>query len=366
MTLGHRRDRLTETRQPYPRDMRRIPRARPTSLTQAFLVSACLLACWAPGLPAAAAPLKLATLVPDGSIWDQALKEMSAEWEAATDGRVSLRIYPGGVAGDETDVVRKMRIGQLHAAALTVTGLAAIEPAFGVFATPLLFESYDELFHVLAKLGPDFERRLAAKGFVLIYWGHGGWVHLFSKTPAATLSDVKSLKMFAWAGDDARVQLWRKSGFNPVALASTDIMTGLQTGLIESYPTPPLAALSLQWFRETPYMSDVGLAPLVGAVIVAERSWNKLEESDRDALLDIASRFEERLANEIPNQDAEAIVQMTQRGLTVVEAEDAPAWAEAAGEFARESRGDLVPGDVLDAVLAELAAYRSRQSEGSP
>lgn len=312
-----------------------------------------------------AAPLKLATLVPDGSIWDLALKEMGSEWASATDGRVGLRIYPGGVAGDESDVVRKMRIGQLQAAALTVTGLGEIDEAFSVFAIPLMFDSYAEFERVLASLRPELERRLEAKGFVLIHWGHGGWVHLFSKRPATTLDAVKKFKMFAWAGDDARVQLFREVGFEPVALASTDLLTGLQTGLIEAYPTPPLAALALQWFRETPYMSAVGLGPLVGAVIVSKRSWQRIDEADRSRLLSIAEKYEDRLRSEIPRQDEEAVVQMIQRGLEVVEVTDAAAWSAAGRQFAQRARGTLVPAGVLDRVLAEIEVFRQQQAAGT-
>lgn len=310
-----------------------------------------------------AAPLKLATLVPDGSVWDQALKEMGSDWSRATEGRVALRIYPGGVAGDESDIVRKMRIGQLHAAALSVTGLGEIDEAFSVFATPLLFEDYEELDHVLEKLGPELERRLEAKGFVFVHWGHAGWVHLFSKRPARTVADVKAMKMFAWAGDDARVQLWRRSGFQPVALASTDILTGLETGLIESFPTPPLAALSLQWFRETPYMTSIGFAPLIGAVIVSKKSWDRISAEDRGRLLAIAERYEARLADEIPRQDRQAIEEMAQRGLEVVPVEDPAAWERAAADFVRGSRGELVPVDIFDAVQEALAEYRARASK---
>ncbi len=307
---------------------------------------------------ATAAPLKLATLVPDGSVWDRALKEMGAEFVTATDGRVSFRVYPGGVAGDETDIVRKLRIGQLHAAAVTVAGLAEIDEGFSVFATPLLFESYDELLHVLDRLEPELRRRLDAGGFELLHWGHGGWVHVFSKRPVRTLNDLKAMKLFAWAGDDSRVQLFRESGFHPVALASTDVLTGLQTELIEAYPTPPLAALSLQWFRQTPYMSEIGLAPLIGAVIVSKGSWGRIDETDRRKVREIAARYEDRLAGEIPGQDAKAIEEMRQRGLEVVAVEDPAAWQEAADEFAATSRGDLVPADMLDAVLREIETFR--------
>jgi TRAP-type C4-dicarboxylate transport system substrate-binding protein len=330
------------------------------------LLTACVLVATLPGGPVAAAQWKLATLVPDGSIWDQALKEMSAEWSRATDDRVSLRIYPGGVAGDEADIVRKMRIGQLHAAALTTTGLGEIDEAFSVFATPLLFESYDELLHVLDAVAPHLEQRLEAGGFTLVHWAHGGWVRLFSKRPVATLAAAKGMKMFAWAGDDPRVQLFRRAGFQPVALASTDIVTGLQTGLIEAFPTPPLAALSLQWFRETPYMSEIGLGPLVGAVVISKRAWGSASEADRRELLRIAERYGERLEKQVPEQDRQAVAEMERRGLQVVPVEDGAAWREAAGKFAADSRGGLVPAEILDLVQREIAAYRAGDGAGTP
>ena len=104
---------------------------------------------------------------------------------------MSLRIYPGGVAGDEPDVVRKMRIGQLHAAALTTAGLADIDPAFQMFNIPMFFDSYPELYAVLDKMEPLLKQRLEAKGFVLLNWGHGGWVHFFTKQPVDNIDALK-------------------------------------------------------------------------------------------------------------------------------------------------------------------------------
>src|SRR5688572_8568663 len=146
---------------------------------------------------AAAQPsvVKLATLVPEGSVWDKALRDMGAEWSSSTQGRVSLRVYPGGVAGDEPDVVRKMRIGQLQAAAITTAGLASIDPSFNVFNVPMFFTSYPELYATLAKLEPVLKQRLDAKGFVLLSWGHGGWVYFFTKHPVANVEGLRKSKM---------------------------------------------------------------------------------------------------------------------------------------------------------------------------
>ncbi|MDA8017587.1 MAG: TRAP transporter substrate-binding protein DctP [Thermoanaerobaculia bacterium] len=315
---------------------------------------------------AATTTIKMATLVPQGSVWDRILREMGNRWQEDTNGQVRLTIYAGGVAGDEPDVVRKMRIGQLHAAAISTAGLVSIDPGFQVFQIPMFFASYEELFHVLETLRPDFEARLEAKGYVLLNWGNGGWVHLFSKLPVRELDDLKSQKLFSWAGDESMIQMWRENGFQPIALAATDIHTGLQTGLIEAVPTTPLAALSLQWFRETPYMQNLGLAPLVGATVISHRMWNRLTPEVRSALRAAARETEARLFAEIPEQDSEAVEQMSGRGLTVVEVDDQQetAWRAAAEDFAAVQRKQMAADakDLLDRVQKIRDTYRAKHS----
>jgi TRAP-type C4-dicarboxylate transport system substrate-binding protein len=326
--------------------------------------SAVLLLLFVAALPARAqttTTIKLATLVPDGSVWDRILKDEGAKWTQTTEGRVTLRIYPGGVAGDEPDMVRKMRIGQIQAAALTTAGLADIDPAFQVFGIPMFYDSYPEMLSVLRKLEPELRQRLDAKGFVLLHWGHGGWVQFFSKQPIKTLDDLKKSKLFVWAGDDRMVQLWKGKGFQPVALSATDILPGLETGMIDALPTTPLAALSLQWFRKTPYMVGFGLAPLVGGVVVTKAAWNKISEADRAKLLAVSREAETRLEVEVPKQDSTAVSEMSKRGLTVVKLtpDQVSAWRATAQTFAQSMRGGIVPADMLDRAEQARAAFRS-------
>ncbi len=304
--------------------------------------------------------VKLATLVPDGSVWDKVLKGMGAEWSAATQGRVSLHIYPGGVSGDEPDVVRKMRIGQLHAAALTIAGLSDIDDSFRVFGIPMFFQSYPELFEVIDRMEPEFKKRLDAKGFVLLNWGHGGWVHLFSRTPVHDIDELKKLKIFVWAGDDRGVQMWKANGFNPVALAATDILPALQTGMIDALPSPPLAANLLQWYRKAPYMADIGLGPLAGALVITKSAWAKIAPADQAAILAACKKAEGRLEREIPGQDSSAVVEMSKRGLSVVHIAPAQAqvWRATAESFAAQLREKTVPKDILDLATRERDAYR--------
>jgi len=306
--------------------------------------------------------IKLATLVPDGSVWDRALKNAGAEWSQATEGRVSLRIYPGGVAGDEPDIIRKMRIGQVQAAALTVAGLAQIDDSFKIFTVPMYFDSYPELRAVLDQMTPMLKARLEKKGFILLNWGHGGWVHIFGKAPLSTVQDVQKLKLWVGVGDDAMTGLWKRNGYQPVAIAATDILTGLQSGMLEAIYTTPLAALSLQWFRQLPYQSEVGLAPLVGGTVITKQAWNKLSAADRAAVQAACLKVEKKLEADVPLQDQFSVSEMKKRGLKVSPSTPAQAaeWRKEAEKFAVQMRGTLVPADVMDIARRERDAFRQR------
>jgi len=306
--------------------------------------------------------VKLATLVPEGSVWDRSMRDMGAQWAAGTQGRVVLRVYPGGVAGDEPDLVRKMRIGQLQAAAVTTAGLANIDPAFNVFNIPMFFDSYPELYATLDKLTPVLKQRLDAKGFVLLAWGHGGWVYFFTKQSVQSADELRKCKMFVWAGDDQMVALWRELHFQPVPLAATDIMTGLQTGMIDAYPTTPLLGLTLQWYRNTPNLVGMGLAPLVGGLVMTKQAWAKIAEPDRARILQACAQLEHTLEVEVPRQDTTAVAEMKKRGLKVniVSGASATEFRRTAEEFANGMKGIRVPPDILELARRERDAYRHK------
>src|SRR5436309_242224 len=229
-----------------------------------------------PAILVAQSAIKLATVVPVGSVWDKNLKQMAEEWSQATGGRVTVTVYAGGQQGDESSVLRKMRVDALQASAFTSVGLGSIDWAFNVFDIPFFFDSYDELNYVTDKLTPVLRKRIEPKGFILLNWGHGGWTQVFTKKPVTTVDELKHVKLWTSAGNDRMVQWFKANGFEPRAMAMTDIMTGLTTGMIEGLPTPALAAQLFQWYRQTPYMLDIGLAPVVGASIITKKTWNAI------------------------------------------------------------------------------------------
>ncbi len=334
-------------------------------LATAALAAILTLGVISPATAAKKTTLKFATLAPDGSAWDKLLKQMGSEWQTETDGRVKVRIYPGGVAGDDPDVVRKMRIGQLQGAALTVAGLTSIDEVFNVFSIPLFFDSIDEFLYVRGKLTPLIRERVEAKGFKFVNWGHGGWIHVFSTRPITSVNDMNNIKFFTWAGDDRMAQVYSSVGFSPVPLAVTDIMTGLETGLIEAMPTTPFAALALQWYRQVPYMVGLGLAPLVGGNVVSLKAWEKLSPQDQQVILTSSQASEDALTHDIQVGDVEAIEAMKEKGLTVLEVDrNDPGWTNTAARFATEMQKELVPADVFDLAVKYRAEFRAGNASG--
>ena len=257
-----------------------------------------------------------------------------------------------------------MRLDALQAASLTGVGLGTIDASFNVFDVPFFFESYDELNEVTEKLTPEISKRIEAKGFVLLNWGHGGWTQLFTKKPIVTVADLKKAKLYTSAGNDRMVQWFKANGFEPRAMAMTDIMTGLTTGMVEAVPTTPLAALLFQWYRQTPNMLDIGLAPVVGATVMTRKAWNTVPEADRPKLRAAALGVQKRLQDDVPKQDAAAVAEMTKRGLVVTQA-SAPEWRREIDALAKTMRGEMVPPDMFDLAVKARDNYRTQHRTGT-
>ncbi|MBI1951232.1 MAG: TRAP transporter substrate-binding protein DctP [Acidobacteria bacterium] len=356
----------------------RMPALTPLPANIVLPAIAALSACLAAAGPAAAAGMaaggpaapavviKMGTSAPEGSSWHQIFKEMGEKWKQAPGGGVTLRIYPGGVLGDEPDLVRKMRVGQIQAAALTSVGLSDIDESVAALSVPMLYRSYAELDHVRERLRPVLERSLEKKDFLVLNWGDAGWVMFFSKEPFRTPDDLRRMKLFVWAGDNDAVELWKASGFHPIPLAATDILPGLQSGLINAFDTTPLLALASQWFGLAPHLLDLKWAPLVGATVLTRKAWEKVPAQARPLLLRAAAEAGERLKGEIRAANEQAIEAMKKRGLRIVPVtpEIEAAWRRAAEGAYPKIRGPIVPPKLFDEALRLRDEHRS--SAGKP
>jgi TRAP-type transport system periplasmic protein len=327
------------------------------------LAGLAVLAAW-PGPPAAQAQapmiIRMATLVPDGSSWYLILKEAADRWKQSSGGRVTVRLFPGGVAGDDPDVVRKMRLGTLNAGVLTSVGVAEIDKSVYAMGIPLMYDSYDEVYWVHEKMRPKLEATLEAKGFVVLNWVDGGWVHFFTQMPVAVPDDLRKLKLFTWAGDAESVEVWRSAGFNPVPLPSTEIATALQTGLVEALGSPPQVAVISQFFTHARNMTDLRWQLLQGATIITKATWEKIPTDVRPELLKVAQEAGTRLRKEIREAEAKDVEAMRKRGLTVVPVSAAQRvlWQKLTESIYPRIRGKVLPAEAFDEAMRYRDEYR--------
>ena len=315
---------------------------------------------------AAPAPIKvrLGTLAPKGSSYYKELAAMGEKWRLASNGAVSLTIYPDGTMGGETDMVQRMRLGQLQAGLLTASGLTDIEPGVsGLQLMPMVFHTLDEVDFIVQKLQPMLENRLEAKGFVALFWSDTGWVRFFSKDPVVWPDDLRKTKLFVTAGSTAQIDLYRSVRLNPVPLETVDILPNLQTGLINAIPLPPSYVLASQVDRAAPNMLDLAWAPLVGALVVTRKTWEAIPPETRDAMRQAALEAGVRIKAEARRESVESVEAMRKRGLIVN-----PLTPEAEAQWRREIeaaypkiRGTIVPADIFDEVTNQLALYRAGQ-----
>jgi TRAP-type C4-dicarboxylate transport system substrate-binding protein len=325
------------------------------------LITVLALAVSVPLLAQAPINIRLATLAPDNSPWTSALRSMGATWQKLTGSRVRLTVFAGTIPS-ESSAIARMAVDGLQAATLTAGGLAEIDDAFNVFGIPFFFQSDAELAYVQDKLTPMLSQRLEAKKFHLINWGHAGWVQIFSKNPIRSVEDLKRAKLFTSEGSPKSVQWFTNNGFHVVPLSPGEIPKQLKlpTGAIDAAPSPPVFALTLQFFRDAPNMLDIRVAPLTSATIMTASTWNKIGADDRTTVLQAAKDMEKQSTAQAPALDAKAIAEMKGAGLQVIalDANALAAFRKAADSLLATQRGNMVPADVFDAAMDARTTYR--------
>jgi TRAP-type C4-dicarboxylate transport system substrate-binding protein len=278
------------------------------------VVSIALLIC---ATTATGITIKMGSLAPVGSPWDAALRRLAVEWGQISGGKVELRVYSGGIVGDEPDMVRKIRIGQLGAAAITASTLQDIFSGMKAICYPLLMRSDEEFVNVFSRIAPYCDTQLESRGYKVVMWSYGGWVYYFSRYPIVTPADLKKQKLWVWSGDPDEVQAWQGMGFPVVPLAATDLLTSLQSGMVDVVSTSPLLAASNQWFGIASNMCGMRMSPMLGALIVSTRDWAQIPADLRPRLIEAAQRISDDLTPQIVKADQDAISTMTGYGLKI-------------------------------------------------
>jgi TRAP-type C4-dicarboxylate transport system substrate-binding protein len=307
--------------------------------------------------------IRLGTLAPRGTSWHRSLLDMGEKWRAAQGAGAAFIVYTDGSQGGEADMVRRMRVGQLNAALLSVVGLTEIDDSVAALQKmPMVFRSWDELDYLREKLRPTLEKRFLDKGFVVLFWGDAGWVRFFSREPALRPADYRRMKVFAWAGDNPQVEIMKTLGYQPVVLEISDILPGLQTGMINMVPSTPFYALIGQFYNHAPYMLDMNWVPIVGAVVITRKAWDAMAPSGQKALRQAGDAAGVELRALSRRENEESVEAMKKRGLKVqpVTPELEAEWRKVAEHAYPMIRGNMVPAELFDEVQRLLKEYRAQ------
>lgn len=309
--------------------------------------------------------IKFASLAPEGSAWMNQMHALDTAVRKATNGKVGFKLYPGGVQGDEPDVLRKMRFNQIHAAGFTGNGLGEILPEVRALELPFLFRDKAEIDYILDQYTDQFDKAFREKGYVLLGWTEVGYVYFFSNTPIRMLNDLSGVKVWTWQGDPLAAALFDAIDVTPVPLSVTEVMTALQTGMIDAVYTSPMAAISLQWFTRAKYMNTFPITNSMGAVLLTKQAWDKLDPSEQEQLLTLSRQYLRELTLITREDNAKSMEQLERAGLTLLERppEENIAQCEEIGREVRKNlAGNLYSKEFIQQLEKSLEEYRAESA----
>ena len=340
----------------------------PTSLLKKCASAALLglLVLSASGLQAAEKSLRIGSLVPKNSLYHRQLLDVADSWRTAQGGGAKYLVYPDGSQGGEAEMARRMRIGQLQGALLSVVGLREIEPSIAALQSmPLLFRSWEEVDYVREKMRPAMEKKFLDKGFVVLTWGDAGWVRFFSKEAAVRPDDYKRMKFFAWGSEPDQQAIMKSLGYTPVPLETNDILPAIQTGMINVVPSTPYFALATQIYNTAPNMLEINWAPIVGALVVTRKAWDDMSPAVQQAVRAASDKAGAQIRTKAREEVQEAVEAMKKRGLTVNKpnAEQMKEWNDLAERLYPRIRGTMVPAETFDEVMAHIKTFRAGKAK---
>jgi TRAP-type C4-dicarboxylate transport system substrate-binding protein len=307
--------------------------------------------------------LKFATLAPAGTTWMNLLQEWADEVREKSRGRLIFKIYPGGVQGDEPDVLKKIRFGQLQGGAFTGYGIGNIYSPARVLELPFLFNNIDEIDYVRKRFMPEIEQGYRDHGFELVGWMEVGFIYFFSKNPITSLDDLRQQRIWHWQGDPIGRAFFDASGIAPIPLSIIDVYTSLSTGLIDTVYSPPLGAIALQWFTKTDYITNVPMANGIGSLVVSRRFYQSLPQDLQKLLKTTGAKTGERLISATRRENRESLEVLRSKGMKFVlepgdlDEEEVAKISRRAGEYLMQS--GYIPRNVIKRVNEWLMEYRA-------
>jgi len=322
-----------------------------------FLACAAMLA--AP--PLLAQTLKIATIAPEGSSWMSDMRAGAEAIEQHTQGRVKFKFYGGGVQGNDKQVQRKMRTGQLSGGAFTSGGMNMFQKDADIFSMPLLFNNLEEARYVRARVEPDLRRMLEDAGYVNFGFAAAGFAYLMSNKPLKTLSDLDGQKVWVPEGDRPSFAALRALGVAPVVMPVTDVLTGLQTDLLDSVTAPPVGAVVLQWHTRLKYITDVPVAYVYAALLIDRKAFSRIKPEDQQVVREVMEGIYRKFDQNGVRDNAQAMQALLDNGLQLVEPDpsEVAQWRRIVNQSHRQlGEEGVFDLPLLDRIEALLEDYR--------
>lgn len=309
---------------------------------------------------AAPTEIKIAVVMPEGSTWTKTLHDFADAVAKETSGEVAIKIYAGGVSGDEVDVLRKMRVNRLHAGGFSGVGLGMVLPEIRVLEAPLLFDNYEEVDYVKERMFDDFAARFEEKGYVLLGFAEAGFVYLFSQRPLSSVADLKQTKMWVWKGDRVAENFLEAFGIQGYPLQLADVNTGLDTGMIDSYYSPPLAAVAFQWYARVRTILDFPMVNSTGALLMTKRAFYRLKPHNREIVSRLVKQYSAELVRLTRRDNDEAMQVIQEAGIErIAPTPEQIAWFRRSARKNYEmSVPSLYSQELLDRIRGLIAEYR--------
>ncbi len=292
------------------------------TLTKTLVSLAALAALALAGAVQAQTTLKIATVIPDGTAWMATLREGISEIEERTEGRVQFKVYAGGVQGNDSQVRRKMRVGQLHGGVFTSGALRAFQKDAEIYGLPRLFRNYEEVAYVRKRMDEEIYRRLDEAGYVTFGYAGGGFALLASREPVRSREDLRKVKMWIPEGDQVARLATEALSVSPVSLPVTDVLTGLQTELIDTVMGPPVGMIVMQWQTAVSYVSELPLAYIYAGLLIDKRYWSKIAPEDQLIADEVLTRVYRGFDADGITNDQEALLALRAEGLEFVSLSD--------------------------------------------
>lgn len=333
-----------------------------TSFNVAFVLMLFVVMTFGLATVASAQTIKIATIAPEGSAWMTDMRAGAKEIAERTEGRVDFKFYGGGVQGNDNQVLRKMRIGQLHGGALTSNALANLQKDSQLYALPMLFNNLAEVKYARSHMDAKLRQLMEQAGYVNFGFAGSGFASIMSKKPVARLEDLRGLKVWVPDGDQLSFSAVKALGVSPVTMPLTDVLTGLQTDLIDTIMGPPAAAIVLQWNTAVSYITDLPLAYIFAMLVIDKRVFDKIQGNDQEVVREVMENVYKGFDSQGDEDNKQAREALLADGIQAVKPDEGQVaiWREAVQESNRNLAAQgAISKQLLDEIQCYIDAFRA-------